>query len=79
VDTDNDYELKLSPVRHDFVDPLFITVKPIWQSSSPDSTEVGFSIINSPSSKKFDAYIEKLIEEQQSIESDQDLMDGIDL
>ena len=47
VDTDIDYELKLSPVRQDFVDPLFITVKPVWQSSSLDSTEIGFSIINS--------------------------------
>ena len=79
VDTDLDYELKLSPVRHDFVDPLFITVKPVWQNASTDSTEVGFLILNSPSSKLFDAYIEKLIEEKESIESEQDLMDGIDL
>lgn len=79
VDTDMDYELKLSPVRQDFVDPLFITVKPVWQSSSLDSTEIGFSIINSQSGKLFESYIEKLIEEQQSIELEQDLMDGIDL
>ena len=79
VDTDFDYELKLSSVRQDFVDPLFITVKPIWQNSSTDSTEIGFSIINSQNSKMFDAYIDKLIEEKESIESEQDFMDGIEL
>ena len=79
VDTELEYELKLSSVRQDFVDPLFFTVKPIWQKSSTDSTEVGFSILNSQNSKMFNAFIEKLLDEKQRIESEQDFMDGIEL
>ena len=79
VDTDIDYEIKLSPVRHNFVEPFFIIARPIWQKTSEDSTEIGFSILRSPSSKKFDSYIDKLLEEMQSIESEKELLNGIKL
>ena len=79
VDTDIDYEMKLSPVRHNFAEPLYIIARPIWQKTSDDSTEIGFTILHSPSSKKFDSYIDKLLEEMQSIEFEKELLNGIKL
>ena len=79
VDVDIDYELKISPVRHNFVTPFLLIARPIWQKSTEDSTEIGFSILHSPSSKQFESYIDKLIEEQQILVSEQELLNGIKL
>ncbi len=77
ADIELDYELKISPVRHNFAEPFLIIARPIWQKTSEDSTEIGFSILRSPSSKKFDSYIDKLVEEKQILESEEELLDGI--
>lgn len=77
VNTDVEYELKISPVRFSCFEPFLIMARPIWQKTTDDSTEVGFTILHSPSFKKFDSYIEKLIEEKRNLESEQELLDGI--
>ena len=51
----------------------------VWQKNTDDSTEIGFSVLHSPDLRKFDSYVEKLIEEKHEIESEQELLDGIDL
>ena len=56
-----------------------LIARPIWQKSTEDSTEIGFSILHSPSSKQFESYIDKLIEEQQILVSEQELLNGIKL
>ncbi len=77
VNMDVEYELKISPVRFSCVDSFFIMARPIWQKATEDSTEVGFTILHSPSFKKFDSYVDKLITEKQNFETEQEFLDGI--
>lgn len=79
VNTDSEFEMKISPVRFNCYDSFLILVRPIWQKTTEDFTEIGFNILHSPDFKKFDNYVEKLIEEKQEIELEQELLNGIEL
>lgn len=79
IDTEMDYELKISPVRYNCTDCFLIMARPIWHSSTDDFTEIGFAILHSPSLKKYDSYVDKLLEEKQNMDSEQELLDGINI
>lgn len=79
VNTDTEFEMKISPVRFNCYESFLIIVRPIWQKNTEDSTEIGFNVLHSPDFRKFDNYVEKLIEEKKEIESEEELLDGIEL
>ena len=79
ANTDFEYEMKISPVRFNCYESFLIIVRPIWQKNTEDSTEIGFNVLHSPDFRKFDNYVEKLIEEKKEIESEEELLDGIEL
>ena len=76
IDTDCDYEIKITCARKEFTSPFILIANVSWLNNLENSCEVGFRIIRSPSTREFHSFIKSLEEENRLLEEEKALMQG---
>ena len=75
IDIDIDYEIKVTPARKDHCQPFTLIGHPMWQKVVDNTTELGFSILRSPSTRQLIQYIERLALEEADFQ-EEELING---
>ena len=70
VDLESEYNLELTPARHNDTNPLRLRCKPQWVNEKEGNTYIGFENLYSPDANRLAAFINQLKEAEEDPYSD---------